>query len=384
MEIEERIRNQIEAILINDAKNFNEIRQMASNDEPFDAEVLAEERNLYHRIINSYRNAVSEVNKLLEENVGSFSSFYRIIESIKEKKDFQEICSRIVDGILKDFGADYCSLLFPEPNETFCIEGIREERKFLRIHSNDSLLGSKEFERELMHMAEENLDCLNIEDVYKEPCFNSVDFPGVVRSVLCLPLFLRNQAIGFLILSHSLPKFFHDNHVRILRILGSYIAHLRFLHQSGAISADGRPRESEDSQSAEEQEANSVVLMSFDTLDSYGRRVPLSKDSVREIRTRIQKALEGRESVHFYRERELMVFMPGVSSDSLPGRIRCLREVFYGWKADRFEAQNTARINLGFSACEGEEELSRTLEIASLVMHPESDEDTESDPDNEA
>ena len=46
MEIEDRIRTQIKAILINDAKNFDEIKRMASDDEPLDAEVLAEERNL--------------------------------------------------------------------------------------------------------------------------------------------------------------------------------------------------------------------------------------------------------------------------------------------------------------------------------------------------
>ena len=143
MEIEDRIRTQIEAILVNDARNFSEIKKMAAEDEPLEADVLTDERNLYHRIINSYRNAVSEVNKLLEENIGSLSGFYRIVESIKEKEDFQEICSQIVDCILQDFGADYCSLLFPESDNTLCLEGIREDRKFLRIHSKTSLLGKQ-------------------------------------------------------------------------------------------------------------------------------------------------------------------------------------------------------------------------------------------------
>jgi hypothetical protein len=71
MEIEDRIRTQIEAILVNDARNYSEIKQMAEDGEPLDASLPTEERNLYHRIINSYRNAVSEVNKLLEENIGS-------------------------------------------------------------------------------------------------------------------------------------------------------------------------------------------------------------------------------------------------------------------------------------------------------------------------
>ena len=119
MEIEDKIRSQIEAILVHDAKSFAEIKEMAADDEPLETDVLAEERNLYHRIINGYRNAVGEVNKLLEENIGSLSSFFRIVESIKEKEDFQEICSQIVDCILQDLGVDYCSFVFPENPDTF-------------------------------------------------------------------------------------------------------------------------------------------------------------------------------------------------------------------------------------------------------------------------
>jgi transcriptional regulator with GAF, ATPase, and Fis domain len=382
MEIEDRIRTRIEAILVNDARNFSEIKKAAADDEePLEADILADERNLYHRIINSYRNAVGEVNKLLEENIGSLSGFYRIVESIKEKEDFQEICSQIVNCILQDFGADYCSLLFPENEDTLCLEGICEERKFLRIHSKTSLLGSKVFERELTCMAEENADCLNIEDVYKEPRFNAVDFPGVVRSVLCLPLMLRNQPAGFLVLSHSLPSFFHDNHIRVLKILGSLIAHLRLLHLGGRISHPMSPPLPSAQEASERPDVYAVVLMDFDALDTYGRRMPLEKEYIREIRMRIHRILEARETVLFYGEKELLVFMPGVSSESLPGRIRSLREAFHQWRKDRFDKERDARINLGFSVCEGEEDLERTLEVAALVMHPDDDEIPENSAD---
>jgi hypothetical protein len=375
MEIEERIRSQIEAILINDAKNFSEIKKMASTDEPLDADALADERNLYHRIINSYRNAVSEVNKLLEENIGSLSGFYRIVESIKEKEDFQEICSQIVDCVLQYFNADYCSLLFPETTDTLYMEGIREDRKFLRIHSKASLLGNREFERELTRMAEElGADCLKIEDVYKEPRFNAVDFPGVVRSILCLPILLHNSPVGYLILSHSLPSFFHENHIRVLKILGSLVAHLRLLHHGGILTRTPHPQTPSVSAMQEAPESYAVVLMEFDTQDAYGRRVPLEREALREIRLCLLKVLEGRESILFYSERELLVFMPGVSSELLPSRVRCMREAFHQWQADRFEQHRNTRINLGFSVCEGEEDLSRTLEVASVVMHPETDE----------
>jgi hypothetical protein len=377
MEIEDKIRSQIEAILVHDAKSFAEIKEMAADDEPLETDVLAEERNLYHRIINGYRNAVGEVNKLLEENIGSLSSFFRIVESIKEKEDFQEICSQIVDCILQDLGVDYCSFVFPENPDTLCLEGIREDRKFLRIHSKASLLGSKEFEQELMRMAAEESECLNIEDVYKEPRFNTVDFPSVVRSVLCVPILLRNEAIGFLILSHSLPTFFRDNHIRVLKILGSLVAHLRLLHQDGDILPVLPLRESADGEPPEKQDVYAVVLLEFDTLDRYERRVPLDKKTIREIRIRLQNVLAEREFILFYGERELLVFMPGASSETLPARIRCLREEFHRWRADRIEHRRNARINMGFSVCEGEEDLSRTLEVAAVVMHPEDDEDHE-------
>ncbi len=371
MELEQRIRNQIEAILVNDARNFNEIKSMAAEDEPFEGEVLDDERNLYHRVINGYRNAVSEVNKLLEQNIGSLSGFYRIVESIKEKKDFQEICSQIVDCILQDFGAEYCSLLFPEKGEVLCLEGIDEERRFLRIHSNGSMLANKEFEDELAKMSDVDGECVRIDDVYKEPRFNDVDFPSVVRSVLCLPIQLHSRSAGYLILTHSLPTYFHENHIRVLKILCSLIAHLKLLHLGGDEPVR-LPYLHPDLEDEEKPEAYSVALLSFENQDAFGRRTPLDKESICEIKRRIQNTLEGKESVLFYRDRELIVMMPATSSEDLPKRVRCLREAFHSW---RIEDHPNARMDLGFSVCEGEEDLSRTLEIASVVMHPETEED---------
>jgi len=373
MEIEDKIRTQIEAILVNDARNYSEIKKMAEDDEPLDASLPTDERNMYHRIINSYRNAVSEVNKLLEENIGSLSGFYRIVESIKEKEDFQEICSQIIDCILQDFGADYCSLLFPESDETLCLEGICEDRKFLRIHSKTSLLGSKEFELGLTRMAEENADCLNIEDIYKEPRFNNIDFPGVVRSVLCLPIFLRNVPVGYLILSHSLPSYFHDNHIRVLKILGSFIAHLRLLHQGGHILPHAKPRDPIVQEAVESPDAYSVVLMEFDAQDNYGRWNPLGREAIEDIGRQLRGSLDSKESLLFYGERDLLASLPGGTAESLPARIRGLRESFHAWQGHRLEQPGISRMNLGFSVCEEDADFSRTLEVASLVMHPETE-----------
>jgi hypothetical protein len=377
MEIEERIRARIEAILVNDAKNISEIKSMASTDEPFDSDILADEHNLYHRIINSYRSAMNEVNKLLEENIGSLSSFYQIVESIKEKQDFQEICSRIVDCILQNYKVDYCSLLFPESEGTLFLEGICEDKKFFRIHSQTSLLKSKEFELELMRLAAENSDYLMTEDIYKDKRFSAYDFPVVVRSLLCLPIVLSNKPVGFLILSHSRPGYFNDNHIRVLKILGGLIAHLRLLHNSARIAAPLSLHLASVESSPDKPDIYSVVLMEFDS-SAYGRRTPLDKGMVREIRRRVRTMLNLGESIFSYGERELLVLLPGVASEFLSTRISGFRQIFHDWQAEDLDVRRNTRIHLGFSVCEGDEDLSRTLEVAALVMHPDSEEFSDS------
>ena len=49
MNIEDRIRSRIEAILMNDARNYAEIRGMAEGEEPIHEDSFEEERNLYQR-----------------------------------------------------------------------------------------------------------------------------------------------------------------------------------------------------------------------------------------------------------------------------------------------------------------------------------------------
>jgi hypothetical protein len=55
-----------------------------------------------------------------------------------------------------------------------------------------------------------------------------------------------------------------------------------------------------------------------------------------------------------------------------------LREAFHQWQEACIEKRSHTRIHLGFSVCEEEEDLAKTLEVAALVMHPE----TEDSPEN--
>ncbi len=379
MDIESRIRSRIEAILTNDARNYAEIKRMATADEPLETDPFAEERNLYQRIINSYRSAVSEVNGLLEENVGFLSSFYRIMDSIKDKSDFQDICLHMVDRILQDLGAEYCSIVLfePDPGESgsFHMEGVSEHRRCFRVHSESVLLGSAEFEDAVLRMTTESGESFNVGDVYKEPRFNSLDFPSVVRSLLGQPISLQGKPIGCLILSHSLPSYFKDNHLRVLKILASAIAligHLIAEKESGHVSLEMSPVSPADDNSTE---AFSVVLLDFKSIDGFGRALPINKNCVREIRRCLAAALKGKGSVLPHDGEELLVLLPGVSGEHVSAMVRFLQEVFRQWQASQGEGQRCTTMSVGFSTCTGDEDLSSTLELASYALRRSRDEE---------
>jgi hypothetical protein len=376
MDIEDKIRTRIEAILVNDARNQAEMTKMAEGDEPLEPDPFSEDRNLYQRMINSYRSAVKEVNSLLEENVGFLSGFYQFIENVKDKTDFEEICAQTVDCVLQDLGAEYCSLVFLDgvaDKEPVRMEGIREERRFLRIHSKSELLGSEEFERVLIEMAAESpAECMNLGDVYREPNFGKVDFPSLVRSLVCLPVTSTQRVIGLLIMTHSRPHYFNDNHIRVLKILASFAAHLKLL--TGRRTSDTIEIDNQEENPAD---VLSVALLDFQIKDAYGRWVAPHREAICRIRGRMVRKLSGKGSILFRGDRDLLVVLPGVKPENLHGVVCGLRKEFHDWRSDQNEQLKSMRMSLGYASCEGEDDLDRILEVATHLMHPETDEESD-------
>lgn len=374
MNIEDRIRSRIEAILVNDAKIYAEMRGMADSEEPLSGDTFEEERNLYQRIINNYRSAVSEVNQLLEESVVFLSGFYRVLENIKGKSNFQEIAAQIVDCVLQDFGAEYCSLVFFAPREgeteTFCVEGVREDRKVIRIHSESTLLGSAEFEKMVALLTSLSSECVNIPDVYRDARFNAFDFPSVVRSLCCLPIITNQRTVGALIFSNSLPNFFKDSHIRVLRILASIVTHLRLL-TSGVSAAGSLSEMGPNSRGKDQPDVFSIILLEFERVDAFQRTTSLDKENIRGIRKWLVRHLGAKETIIFNGDHELIMFLPDTNGEDLPARVVTLREAFRHWKEEQGDRLRNVRVNMGFATCEEGDDLARTLEIASAVMHPE-------------
>jgi hypothetical protein len=377
METDERIRSRIEAILANDARNHAEVRRVASEEGFPTAGESGEERSLYQRVIHTYRNAIAEVNRRFEENVWFLSGFCRILEAIKEEGDFQETCQRIVDCVLQEFGAEYCALVIFNDSgldpPCLCVEGIQETEKFISIHSSPLLAGSNELGQILMSVAEEEPAGTAINDVYVDARFQAVDFPSVIRSLLCIPVTLHRKTIGFLALAHSIPCHFNNDHTRILRILAGLLASVRRLTSGKSSEPESLTRSPAVNEDADGG-VLSVVLMDFEAPGPGGKYVPLDRETVLVIRKWIAPDLTGRECALFYGEKSLLLMLPGTTADVLLSRIRDFQSAFLDWKKGQSEKWQAARINIGYSTCRADEDLLQTLQAASALMHAEPEE----------
>jgi hypothetical protein len=376
MDIEARVRERIESLLLNNARGQAELRSLDLADGPVETDDFEEERDLYHRIISNYRSALAEVNGLLETHIDFLSGFYHIVRAVQDKRDFLQVCSGVVRCTLEHFGAEYCGLVLQEgtgkPGKGLCLEGLAETQKFLRIHSNGKLLGSEEIERTILKLALEVQNPVVIEDLYADPRFQSIDLPGVMRSLVCVPVETAGRLEGFLLLSHSRPRFFGNSHIRVLQLIGSLVGYVRYLtRDNSAFAAVVRP-EPENRQD-ETADAVSVVLLECETPDGFGRPVPLSRDTVRGLRAALKQTLGPGEAVLHHDEQDLLVLLPGVSSEDLPSRLSTIRDTFYSWRNSGQGPIREAQLSIGCSTCEDGADLSHCLEIASHLMHPDED-----------
>ncbi len=375
-DIEEKIRSKIEAILINDGRNSEEIRTMSSVDEPLETDPFAEERNLYQRIINNYRNAMNEVNALLEDNLNCVSGLCRIVEAIKDKEDLEEISLQAITCVLQDLDAEFCGLVFrPDekcPAKPLSIEGVREQQKLLFSHSHSTLLGSREFAGVVKKLIDEGCECVNIEDVYRDTRFDNIDFPSVVRSLMCLPIVVRKKPSGALVLSHSLPRFFTQDHARVLKVLAATIAHvLLFIdprHQRTDLAPESQPQGP-----AGESDNLSLILLHLEYEGSV-HRVPPEEETARDLQTLLSQHLDARESLLRYDAAGLLILLPGTPEELLFDRASRLRALFESWKDTQAEKGSDLKLSLGYATCANAEDFTRTLEAAAQRLQGSLDE----------
>ncbi len=384
MDIEGRVRSRIEAILLHDARQHAELKDMASEDEPSIVEPFSEERALFERIIASYRSAIVEVNGLLEENIEFLSAFCRIIEKIKYKVDVEEICVDIAHGVLEDFEAEYCGMVFhlglENDGQPFCLEGTREDHEFLRIHGGGSLSGSPRSYEVVANLAKEGPDnSLNIPDVYRDARFQAVDWPSVVRSLVCATVTHQGEDVGMLILGHSTPSYFRENHVRILRVLAGIIGHVRLL-ASATVREGPAPQVGRPPEGIEEPDTLSVVLLQVESPEPRPGVLSPAVKTLLEIRNVLAGSLQGRDSVSLHRGDELLLLFPGVTPERLSSRVSHIRRVFRAWQAGHPDPRCAGlRMNIGFATCGAGDDLARVLELASAVLHAELEDEPQSE-----
>ncbi len=374
MDTDDRIRSRIEAILTNEARNRAELHRVASEEGVCGAENPDDERDLYLRVISTYRSAIAQANSRLEENVWFLSGFYRILENIKEQGDFREICLRVVDSVLQEFGAEYCAVVILQdhvtPEDPFIVEGINEGERFVRIHSSLSLAGSEQLPVLLKAVANESPDGIAMGDVYRDPRFEAIDFPSVIRSLACLCITLNKMPVGLLVLGHSYPQRFNEDHIRILRILAGLLAHARRLTAGGRGSLEASPVSS-GSNRPERDGILSLVILELQVPGPVNNYQPMDRDAILSFRRWIDRELASRESVLLYMETELLVLLPGTPNEEVPVRVGKLQRIFEGWRAEQGESASAAKMDVGYSTCRTDEDLASMLEVAAAAMHQE-------------
>jgi hypothetical protein len=358
MKIEEAIRARLESILANDAHNQVEV-SISTGDSKSNDNLPDQERVFYERIIHSYRTAVREVNGLFEEHLAFLSGFSQLVENVSDKSDFQVICSYILDCVLQDFGAEYCGLVFFETEnlpDPISLEGIREEWKFLTIHSRPEILGNQQMQEVLSRLALEAQDSFSIADVYREPEFARVDFPSVVRSIACVPVTSGTKNAGLLVAGHSRPRYFTQNHLRVLKILAGFVAHLRFL-----IKGNHQDVPAVSPEALKPEDVLSVALADFQ-VSLLDRWVAPHLSLLSSLRARFYRAVEGMGSVVFHGDQQLLVLLPGLPTKEMHGMAARLRQEFLKWKSDQNGTLPAVKMNLGYLTCDGEMDLERVLD----------------------
>jgi hypothetical protein len=115
----------------------------------------------------------------------------------------------------------------------------------------------------------------------------------------------------------------------------------------------------------------SIILMSFDLVDANGNITEPNREAVLGVRGRLAQVLEPGEVVLLYEEKELLMLCPGTAADRVPARMGKIREAFLDWRSSQPARLRAMRISIGFSTCEGTEDIARTLEIASIMIHPD-------------
>jgi len=377
MEDDDNTRSDIEKALVGPEGNRDGTARRELEGDPLGL-AGAHEYDTHERIISCYRRALSDLSTLLQEQVSYLSLLYRIGESTKGKTDLGEICLHVIDGALQDLRSEYCGFVFFEdpdaPAQPLCIEGIQEDRRFLRVHTELKLLGSAELYRLGVQQFSGTASTLHIRDVYGDTRTQNLDLPSVARSLVFLPLAAGAANVGIMVVAHSLPFYFQQNDVRIMTILARAVEHFAvFAGARNSVGGGEVPVQARLPWNREEGDEFSVIVLHLDSVDSAGKSVPPSWTSMKEVRVLLGGVLEGREAILPHGFQEILVVLPEVSREALPARVIRLRECFCSWRKQQQEPERSIRLSLGYASCEGGLDLAQTLEVAGHLMHPESD-----------
>jgi hypothetical protein len=130
---------------------------------------------------------------------------------------------------------------------------------------------------------------------------------------------------------------------------------------------------------AENEKTLSVVLLNLEH-EGYSRQPLKDRALFDSIRSWLSRTLGGKDSMLHYEGNGLLMLLPGVNEEQIPLRAARVRAAYDEWKAGQGDVGRDVHLSLGYSTCESGEDLTHALEVASMLMRANLDDEHDSQP----
>lgn len=172
-------------------------------------EKLKEEFETYQNFAESTIQMINSKNTKLEKNLDAITNILEISKYINSNVSDDNLISIINDMIIGILGVTYSSIYIKEKNN-FVI-------KATNIESDDNYFFEKEYYSVLDHSKPFVINC-------KQPAFNDEKLnKKCTRSIIGVPINLREKLLGYIVVEHTLWQFFSRDHIKFISAIANQI-----------------------------------------------------------------------------------------------------------------------------------------------------------------
>ncbi|AJA47377.1 diguanylate cyclase [Clostridium pasteurianum DSM 525 = ATCC 6013] len=172
---------------------------------------LKEEFETYQNFAESTIQMMNEKNTQLEKKLDSLTNIIEISKYINSNISADNLITMINDMIIGILGVTYSSICLIDKNTNHLIV------KATNIKSNKLNFEEDEFFKNLNNEQPFVLNC-------KDPMLLGCDTKVNIHSIIGVPIYLRNEFRGYIIVEHTLLNFFSHDHITFISSIANQIA----------------------------------------------------------------------------------------------------------------------------------------------------------------